>query len=194
MYFFATSNDIQNVISYMIEELDFVIYQAYSEFDKPISQITSDVDIPQLEDRNKNILIRAWREDFNSPPIFKTIKSRKPELFTERTVVTNLAQIQINKQKLMDNGALYPTYISHWSEKGARQRAFATEEELESVDWNKLKSISSKLKRQIRVKMSVAKLNTMVILPDAYKKLSTGQFSLWNMGNIVEYSSPEINS
>lgn len=176
-------------MSYMVSDLGFIIYQAYSEFDKPIRQIFSDTEISQLEDRHGSILVRGWHNEFTSPPIFKTIKSNRPDLFTERTVVTNLAQIQVYKQRLMDNGCLYPTRLSHWTKKGARQKAFATVEELNSVDWSKLKSISSKIKRQIRTKMSVAKLNEMVILPDAFEKFSEGQFLLWNWGETVEPNS-----
>jgi len=176
----------------MLDELNFTIYEAYSEFDKPIKRIYSRCTIDNLEGKFNNILVRAWLDEFNSPPKFKLIQSKKPELFTQRTVVTNLAQIQINKQRLMDNMCLYPSVMSNWSERGARQRAFATDEELDAVNWKALKSYSSKIKRFIRVKMSVAKLNSMPIMPDAYDKFGKGEFHLWNWGEVIPVGSPKI--
>ena len=192
MHFFASSIDVKNVTSFMIKDLGFTVYEAYSEFDQPIKQIFADIEVSKLEDRNRNILVRGWHDECQSPPIFHTIKSNKSELFTTRTRVTNLTQIQINKQKLMDNGCLYPTYLSHWTEKGAKQRSNASLKELEAVDWIRFKSISLKLKRHIKSKMSVAKLNSMVILPDAFEKYSKREFYLWNWGEIVEPDSTLI--
>ena len=92
----------------------------------------------------------------------------------------------------MDNLCLYPSRLSNWSEKGARQRASATQEELDAVDWKALKSHSQKIKRYIRVKISVATLNSMPIMPDAYAKFCNEEFFLWNWGEIIRKESIKI--
>ena len=192
MNFLATSEDIKTIVWYMLDELNFTIFEAYSEYDKPIRQIHSGCTVENLEDDFDNILVRGWRHEFNSPPKFELIQSRKPELFKERTVVTNLAQIQLYKNRVMDDLCLHPSRLSNWSEKGARQRAFASHEELDAVNWKELKSYSSKIKRFIRVKMSVAKLNSMPIMPDAYDKFRDGKLLLWNWGQIIKIGSSKI--
>ena len=192
MNFLATSEDIKNIVWYMLDELNFTIFEAYSEFDNPIRQIHSNCTLGDLKDKHDNILVRGWKDEFNSTPKFKLIKSANPELFKERTTVGNLAQIQIYKQRLMDNLCLYPSRLSNWSEKGARQRASATQEELDAVDWKALKSHSQKIKRHIRVKISVATLNSMPIMPDAYAKFCNEEFFLWNWGDIIRKESIKI--
>lgn len=79
-----------------------------------------------------------------------------------------------------------------WNEIGAFGRSMYSDEHLEDVDWKKFRSVFRKLQRQIDG-MAHAKLGSAHILPDAFRKLSAGEITLWGGGEEVSISSPHLS-
>jgi hypothetical protein len=81
--------------------------------------------------------------------------------------------------------------FSHWNEAGARQRAVTTIEELNEVKWKTLRTLSGKVHRHVRDKMSVARLNYAYVLPGALTYLENGG-TFFGYPEIVSISSPTL--
>ncbi|MFD1701860.1 hypothetical protein ACFSCV_02475 [Methylopila henanensis] len=86
---------------------------------------------------------------------------------------------------------LQNTVFSAWNLAGARSRSIYPVDHLDEVDWKMLNSIFGKLRRQIH-NMAVAKIGSSRVLPDAFRRLASGEITLWGWGEDVSISSPNL--
>jgi len=190
--FFATKKDLQTLTHYMMEELGFIFYEAYSRFDEPIRQVLPSSDLTDFNNLQGNILIRGWCKEFNYEPEFKKTISVKPELFKERTNILGPTLFQINEGGVMENNCLYPTRITAWTEKGAKWKSNYPDEQLEKINWAEMRRKSRQINRFIRVKNSKTKINSMSIMNNAYEEFENEKLRLWNWGEEISNGSPRI--
>lgn len=86
---------------------------------------------------------------------------------------------------------LQNTVFSAWNPAGARSRSMYSDDYLDDVDWKMLASIFGKLQRQIH-NMAAAQIGSGRVLPDAFRRLASGEITLWGWGEDVSISSPNL--
>ena len=92
----------------------------------------------------------------------------------------------------MDNGCLRESYLNVWTEAGTRQRSSYSSAEINAVNWQALKRDSGKVKRFIRNKLTVAKIDNVPILINAFSDFEAQKFSLWR-GEVIGPRSKYIH-
>ena len=192
MNFFALRDDLKLITNFMFEELGFTIYETYSRFDSDIREFTPDSNLQDFEDLRGNVRFCAWVGSCKGVAKFELIKSAKPELFTFRTRVHCISQVQIIQNGYTDQGHLRHCNIGHWTEAGVNQRGAYSEEEISNLDWNLFNSVTRKLKYHIRKRLAVAKLHEMPVLPAAFSELNSEKYSLQYWGKVVPAYSNAI--
>jgi len=191
--FFATNKDLLQVAQWFLDSPGVTLLEAYSRPDQTNRQLRTVDDVAQLIGE-RAWGFSAWLETTGAPPRARWIEfepSTQRKLGAKgRTELNSPTMIGINRNN-DQNGCLAASYMSCWTEKGARQRSFEAEERLDSVDWKALRTFTSSFQRKLK-KAAPAKLHSYPILEDAFGKLQAGDLQLWNFGAPCAYPSPEI--
>lgn len=192
MYFFATTTDIEDLVAHMIAEWDFVMYEAYSRFNTTIRQITPDTNLSDFESTSGSVLLRGWREAFNSPPVFSEIDSSDTLPLQQRIELEGPTVFQIHSGHMMENGSLFPSYLNHWDEAGIRKLDCYPDEELDDINWDEVYRTSERLNAHITHHMAIASVSDMPILPNALRLLEMGAVNFWDFGSVIPHGSSKI--
>jgi hypothetical protein len=195
--FYANSSDILEVIDYMFELSPMRLFEAYSRIDHEIREFKSSKDIlasSHMNDNHGGIFVRGWWEPVTSKPFVKTF-DLKPNIGKHRQSLEGVGTFQLLQGRphdLADN-ALNLSRFTHWDEKGALQRSNFSDNDVGEVNWAEFKSLSGKLHRHLRNKMSQAKLFKRPILKGAYSDLENGS-KLFGQPGVYTLGSVEIES
>lgn len=191
--FFATNTDLLQIAQWLLDEPGMTLVEAYSRPDQPNRQLRTVEDVGQLIGEGA-WGFSAWLETTGAPPCARWIEfepNTQRKLGAKgRTELHSPAMIGISRNN-DQNGCLAASYLSCWTEKGARQRSFNSEEALNDVDWKTLRSFTASFHRKLK-KTAPAKLHSYPIMKDAFGKVRAGQLELWNFGAPCIYPSPEI--
>lgn len=191
MDFLANRNDLLNIVGYFLDQLHCNVTEAYSLVNQPNRRFMSIDDIKNAKLQHNSINFKIWSPAFTNNPIFRSYQLNEDIGGGTRTVVEGPAMIQLTSGRV-ENGCLFPSTVSHWNEAGARQRSPYSEEELDEADWATLRSVSRRICRQIKNKMSVGHLKNMPILPGAYDDFVFGRYFFWNWGEMIKPGSSKI--
>jgi hypothetical protein len=193
MTFFGTQSDIAQVWQWLFDVPEMRLFEGYSRPDKPNRWFDNWDTVSRYVD-DGGWTLTAWPQSVGGRPRIERI-TFTPETQRElggkgRTVLLSPASIRVNRNN-DQMGCLADSSMTCWTEKGARGRSIFPEEFLDEVDWVKLRSIVSKIQRQI-TKASPAKLRACPIMPDAFEKLQAGEIRIWNWGEACSFPSPLI--
>ncbi|MEE4246048.1 MAG: hypothetical protein V2I33_11595 [Kangiellaceae bacterium] len=176
--FYANKSDVLELIDYMFELAPMKLFEAYSLPGNKIREFRSSKDITEsshIDDNHGAIFVRGWWEAVTSAPTVKTFDlDNSVGVFRQVLEGVGTFQLQQGTPNDMADDALDLSCFSHWSEKGAYQRSNYLAKDVSEVDWIELKSLSGKVQRHIRNKMSVATLMRKPILQGAYRYLENG--------------------
>lgn len=191
--FFATNTDLLQVAQWLLDTPGMMLLEAYSRPDQPNRQLSTVEDVAQLiGDRAWGF--SAWLDTTCAPPRARWIEfepnTQRKLRATGRTEFYSPTMIGINRNN-DQNGCLAASYITCWTEKGARQRSFQPDELLNEVDWTMLRMFTSSFQRRLK-KAAPARLHSYPIMDDAFGKLRTGEIALWNFGAPCPYPSTDI--
>ncbi|MCA0902212.1 hypothetical protein [Microbulbifer agarilyticus] len=195
--FYANSSDIIEVIDYMFDLSPMKLFEAYSRKDHEIREFKSSKDILEsshIEDNHGGVFVRGWWESVTSKPHIKKF-GLNPSVGEFRESVEGVGTFQLLQGRphdLADN-ALKLSSFTHWTEKGAFQRANYSDEEVCEVNWKEFKSLSGKLHRHIRNSLFQAKLFKRPILKGAHLDLENGG-TLFGQPGVYTIGSKEIES
>jgi len=197
LHFYATSDDLRNLLQFVYTETDFRVFEAYSRVNHDLREFIDLTDFDR--ERPADASHGKLHLDLISPSVsdgpeiiqFKLnesagggIRSRVQDPSAARIVEGGI-------RRDIEGKPLYWTDFAHWSEKGARQRANYSDERLDQINWRELERLSRRLVRQIKVKVAVAKYHSRPILPDAFRQMESG-LNLWRGPGLLDKHSEEI--
>lgn len=195
--FYANSSDILDIIDYMFELSPMRLFEAYSRKDHEIREFKSSREILEsshINDNHGGIFVRGWWDAVTSKPNIRRI-SLNPSIGKFRYSLEGVGAFQLLQGRPHDlaENALNLSCFSHWSEKGALQKANYSDNDVMEVNWNEFKSLSGKLHRHLRNKMFQAKLFKQPILKGVYSDLEKGG-KLYGQPGVYSINSDEIES
>lgn len=188
--FFASDRDFIDLVSWLLTETDFEIYEAYSRIDHEIRNIKTVKDLHDLasERKNSSFLIRFWSPSVTNSPVFKEIKL-KANVGNFRTSLEGAGVIQLEHGRI-ENGRLFNSTLSHWNEAGAKAKCIYP---TDTVDWQQMRLWSGRLSRQIKNKLAQTKVGSTPVLKGAVDQINSG-LSLWYFGKEITKSDLSIGA
>lgn len=195
--FYANTNDMLEVIDYLFTLAPMRLFESYSQKDKEILEFRSSKDIldsPHIENNHGRVFVIGWWESVTSRPYTRRF-DLSPSIGKFRYSLEGVGTFQLNQGGLHDlaEKSLNISRFSHWNEKGARQRANFSDDDIEEVNWQEFRRLSGKVHRYLRNNMPRAKLFKRPILTGAYADLEDGQ-KLFGQPGIFSLGSKEIET
>lgn len=187
--FYGLKTDLVNVLSFIYNETDIVIFESYSEYDRDLRHFATLADLQNTFEIGKSpkgqMLLQLW-----SPSVIQEPKPRRIELkvkgFSFRYSVEAVGLIQLYLGGLKDN-EIVESHYGHWSQAGAEQRSVLP---TDACDWEALKKLSGRLQRFVRG-ISAAKIQSRVILPEALSEIKNGK-QIHFLNQVFDVQSKEI--
>jgi hypothetical protein len=186
--YFALDEDFYDLMHFVFTETSLVVYEAYSRIDSDIRRVSSIEALRELASdlTAGGLLLRGWFPDVQESVTFRRIKLNA-DIGNHRTCLEGASVLQF-AQGTVNRGHLKCSSISHWNEAGALKRGVP---DADLVNWPVLRRHSGRILRQLRNKLSVAKVQNAVILPHAHEALITG-LGLW-YGQEIKHGSPLVH-
>lgn len=157
--FFGTDSDVRQVWQWLFEVPDMKMVEVCSRPDEP-NRIFESWEAIESYLAEMDFCLSAWPKSVGGEPHLEKVKmdQAKPWQFRGkvRTILHSPAFINVHRNN-DQLGCLAVSYISSWNEMGARQRSILPQKFLDEVDWKELRSILTKLKREL-LKVSPARL------------------------------------
>jgi hypothetical protein len=181
--FYATPDDQEALLAWLFAENTCHVYEAYSEFERPLRRFETPGEVlGEFNRRHPNgtkwSLVFLQLYVLGASPPFKT---RRIELdpkkcggatFRHATDGWGLVQLQLHDS---DGLKLDASHTNHSSRRRAEAWAptFPDHTDIDSWDFERITSFSSRLNRRIR-NFSVAKVGSRSVLPGALKLWDSG--------------------
>ncbi len=181
--FYATPEDIKELLAFVIEKLPVKVFESYSNFDTCIEEFKTIQDIINRyplwqKGESRQLLLSLWPINASKNVFFRKINLEvEGHSFRYTTEGWGLIQLHLgytdpNRKKIISS------YTNHNSEKRALKWHSTYEDLGLPSDWNwkEVNTVSSTLNRYIK-KCSVDKIGSNPILPQA-KLLIEQQYEL----------------
>lgn len=177
--FFAVRDDMIALLSFIYSETDCLVFESYSRYDTELRQFTSIVQLdaayPIGDDPHGNghaILLQLHSPSVAAQPHIKRFDLSVPgHSFRYCVESAGLMQLYFGGSF---GGFISQSHFGHWSEAGARQRCIFPADE---VNWALQRSLSVKIQRQIKSRLSVAKFQSRYIMANAFSDLQSGRIA-----------------
>ena len=180
--FYATGNDINQIVGFIFSELDCRVFESDSIFGKDLKEFKSldelkrHYPIGKCKKNGYSALLQMWPVNASETVFIKKIKldPKSCNGFAHRYRIEGWGLIQLYLGGRSELGLVH-SHTNHNSKKRAEKWA-TTLNELGSPkkwDWKEVTRISSKLNRQIR-KLSINKIGGRPVLQEAEECLSRG--------------------
>ncbi len=177
--FFAVRNDMLDLLSFIYSETDCVVFESYSRYDAELRQFASvqqlDAAYPVGSNPHGNgyaITLQLHSPSVAAPPHVKRISLSVPG-HSFRYCVESAGLMQLYLGGAYD-GLISQSHFGHWNEAGARQRCISPADE---VNWVLQRSLSGKIQRHIKNRLSHAKVQSRYILTHAFSELQSGKIA-----------------
>lgn len=193
--FYATAEDMVDVIDLMFSLAEMRLYEAYSAVDKPIREFKNGREIlssGHLDDNHGAVFVRGWWCSVTSQPFVREFRLN-PGLGTSRFELCGVAAFQLLMGRFQSDSskALQRSTFTHWNEAGARQRSSYSDADVDAVDWKEFHRLSSIVHRRVRGPMSRASLHRVPILKGAFGLLESGS-QFWGYPGIFDRTSEQV--
>lgn len=168
--FYATGDDLRELLSFIHAQTDIVVFDSYSELDQEVRRFKS---LEQVEAAHRlgghpAIHFQLWSQAVMKRPIIRRIELKVPG-HTFRYAVEGAGLMQLYPDGVKD-GIIHHTHFGCWTEAGARRRSIHSPDD---CDWRALSKVSGQIQRQVR-KMATAKLYTRPVLRHAFDAVLCG--------------------
>ncbi len=182
--FFAVRADMLDLLSFIYSETDCVVFESYSRFDTDLRQFVSIAEIdaahPIGDDphgKGHAILLQLHSPSVAAHPRVKRLDLRVPG-YSFRYCVESAGLMQLYLGG-SSGGLISQSHFGHWNEAGARQRCMFP---VDDVNWALQRSLSGKIQRQIKHRLSPAKFQSRYIMSHAFSDLKSGTMA--RLGNL----------
>ena len=177
--FFAVRDDLLDLLGFIYSETDCVVYESYSRYDSELRQFIS---VQQLDaafsigdDPHGNgsaILLQLHSPSVAASPSIRRFRLSVPG-YSFRYCVESADLMQLYLGGSHDE-FISQSHFGHWNEAGAKQRCVLPTEE---VDWQLHRSLSGKVQRHIKRRLSHAKVQSRYVLAHAFVALQSGKIA-----------------
>jgi len=177
--FFAVRDDLLALLSFIYCETDCVVFESYSRYDAELRQFAS---VQQLnaafsigDDPHGNghaILLQLHSLSVAAPPRIKRFSLSVPG-YSFRYCVESAGLMQLYLGGSY-GGFISQSHFGHWNEAGARQRCVFPADE---VNWPLQRSLSGKIQRHIKSRLSHAKVQSRYVMAHAFVALQSGKIA-----------------
>jgi hypothetical protein len=171
--FFADSSDAVDILDFIFDEMDLVLYQLYSEYSQDIKFFQKTEDVKKIYDFPKIVNsshFQLWTPRFKGDLVIRKVeldpKYCKGHTFRYSTEGWGLIQLYFGGLR---GAVLEQSHLGHQSEKRATSWS-DTNKKLGAVskwDWKEVESTARKIKYQIHNKMAVKKIGSCGVLKGA---------------------------
>jgi hypothetical protein len=177
--FFAVRDDMLALLSFVYSETDCVVFESYSRYDAELRQFASvqqlDAAYPVGSDPHGHghaITLQLHSPSVAAAPHVKRISLSVPG-HNFRYCVESAGLMQLYLGGACD-GFISQSHFGHWNEAGARQRCLfpATE-----VNWVLHRSLSGRIQRHIKNRLSHTKVQARYVLAHAFSALQSGKIA-----------------
>ena len=175
--FFAAEADQRALVTFLFSATNVRVFESYSEYGRELREFRS---VDELADafrlgtdergNGTAVLLQLW-----SPSVMKDLVitriALRPEYcagHTFRYRIDGGALIQLYLGGVHER-VITKSHFGHFSEVGARKWGLD-----DGVDWQELKTLSSKIQYHIRKRLAVAKVPGRPVLPKAFELVRSG--------------------
>ena len=185
--FYAAETDIEQVLSWVFENLECRVFEMYSPLDQCLTEYKSVADIKWSEAFSKlgrggsPLHLALWPVKASSEVTEKRISLNPAKCngHTFRYTLTGWGLIQLYFGGVKNKGMEH-SHTNHNSEKRADKWESTNADEMgdpKQWNWREVTSTSSKLNRYIR-KLATSKIGSRSVLPCAHKVIENGATAL----------------
>jgi len=177
--FFAVRDDLLALLDFIYSETDCAVYESYSRYDSELRQFVS---VQQLDaafvlgnDPHGNgeaILLQLHSPSVAAPPRIERFNLSVPG-YSFRYCVESAGLMQLYLGG-SHNEFISQSHFGHWNEAGARQRCVFPADE---VNWPLQRSLSGKIQRHIKSRLSHAKFQSRYVMAHAFVELQLGKIA-----------------
>jgi hypothetical protein len=187
--FYGLKSDLHKLLAFIYDETDIIIFELSSEFDSEIRRFSSLRALESVYDVGQvskgQICFQLWSASVTKEPAPRKINLKMKE-HSFRYSIEGAGLIQLYLGGLKEN-IISETHYGHWNQAGAEERCVLPTKD---CDWEALKKLSGRLQRFIRG-LAVAKINSRVILPEAFSEIGNGK-QLRFLNQVFDAQSKEI--
>jgi hypothetical protein len=177
--FFAVRDDLPALLGFIYSETDCAVYESYSRYDSELRRFISvqqlDAAFPLGNDPHGNgraILLQLHSPSVAAPPRLKRLNLSVPR-YSFRYCVESAGLMQLYLGGSHDE-FISQSHFGHWNEAGAKQRCIFPADE---VNWPLQRSLSGKIQRHIKTRLSHAKFHSRYVLAHAFSALQSGKIA-----------------
>lgn len=182
--FFATIDDLSELLKAVLDLPGITAYQTYSAIDQPIATCTQSQEVISLIQTGES-QFSLWAPSVMPTPSVRTINLIKGgHRFTIEGC--GLFSLQVG---YIDSSLLCVSTLTWFSEVGARSKC-SVHPGPESVDWAAHKKLGTKLQSLVRRRLQVASVSGRAILPGALRAHQNGAHLKEHKNSPYEYSVP----
>ena len=186
--FYALADDQRDILRFLFDETDVVIYELSSEFECEVRCFSSLRELEavfQLGVYN-GASLQLWSPSVMEKPVPRRIELRyRGHTFRYAVEGTGLIQLYFNG---VQDGIIHHTHYGHWNEARARAEQCA-----DDCDWRALMRLSGRIQRHIRGKLASVKLCSRPVLHRAFAAVQQGANLSWGR-EVFQADSLDIRS
>src|SRR5438093_278494 len=159
--FYALTEDLRDIVRFILDETDIVVYESASEFDRELRQFRSCAELETVFQLGafRAGYLRLWSPSVMAQPVIQRVALTGVPGHTFRYSVEGAGLIQLHLDGIRD-GIVYHSHYGHWNEAGARERCIHPADD---CDWSALRKLSGRIQRHIRG-IAAAKLYARPVL------------------------------
>jgi hypothetical protein len=162
--FYGLDDDLRNIVRFLLEDTDVVIYELASAPDAEVRRFRSLSELQDVAGR-----FQLWSPSVMAAPTIRRVGLTGVPGRSYRYAVEGAGLLQLYLDGLRDDVIVHSHY-GHWSEAGARRRSV---HDASACDWSALGKLSGRIQRFIRGQ-AAARLHARPILPDASRAVRQG--------------------
>ncbi len=192
--FYALRSDIELVLAFVFDQTDCLVFESYSRPGHELREFSSLDSLREsdfLEANHGRYFLRLLSRTINCEPAIREFTLTETGQIRQEINGPGMFQIVEGHRLDTQENALNWSTFGHWNEAGAKQRSSYPDDQLEAVDWIRMRRISGQIQRHIKNKLAVAKVRTRPVLPGAYNGLDDS-LVLWAGPGTVDKSSDHL--
>lgn len=182
------------VLEFVFDQTDCRVFESYSRPGHELREFTSLESLREsdfLEANHGRYFLRLLSRTINCEPIVREFTLAKTGQTRQEVNGPGMFQIVEGHRLDTQDYALNWSTFGHWNEAGAKQRSNYSDDQLEAVDWKRMRKISGQIQRHIKNRLAVAKIRTRPVLPGAYSGMGDS-LTLWAGPGVVDISSDRL--
>lgn len=170
--FYASPDDMRDLLQFLFAETDIVIYELSSQADTAPQHFSS---ITELESHHRlgahpALHFQLWSPSMMARPVIRRIQLTGIKAHSFRYAVEGAGLMQLYLDG-REKGVVHHSHFGHWNEAGARRRSMHSADD---CDWSALNRLSGRIQRVISRRLAVARLHSRPVLRGTYAGMTAG--------------------